>query len=92
MLEQSGGRTCGWRREEEQAEAHRVREIGQLGRKLKIQLNPKVEIEAVGDKEARRGVEGEMKNQQKCNADLMLSWNLEAEERGELLCSQMTTN
>ena len=37
MLEQSSGRTCGWRREEEQAEAHRVREIGQLRRKLKTQ-------------------------------------------------------
>ena len=39
MLEQSGGRTCGWRREEQQAEAHRVREIGQPTRKLKIQPN-----------------------------------------------------
>ena len=37
MLERGGGRTIGWRKEEEQAEAHRVRTTKQLKRKLKIQ-------------------------------------------------------
>ena len=36
-LEQSGGRTCNWRREEEQTEVRRVRMIKQLKRELKVQ-------------------------------------------------------
>ena len=36
-LDQSGGRAMGWRKEEGQAEANRVRTVKQLKKKLKVQ-------------------------------------------------------
>ena len=57
MLEQSGGRTCcGCRKEEDRSRPRYTECVKSGGSGGRSRPTPKVEIEAIGDKEAKRGV------------------------------------